>query len=637
MQRIRWKLIGFFLLLLPLLWGQGTVSATLTQLGTSGTIWVIQFNWTGDAGGNVPVTAAGNLAAIQGYELTQVECTPGNVQPSATYGVAVLDASGVDVLAGAANNVAGGQAQTFSAATATPPLQGTLRLQITKNTVAGAQGAVYVFLQKPGTLSSKKIRSMGVGGGPVNVNADWLTLANSPFADARRYNFPPQAPGGTLTAGTNTVTLAPCPIGVNGTDTAHYLYISGGTGTAEAVLITGGTCTSGLTPGTVTFTAANAHSGAWTVSSATGGIDEAACTFGGSGGTISVVVNLTLYANASGCGKAPVIVQRAAGAIIGGAFTVLGQTMSSYSMVRAAQTVPNWTTLHTLYNGTQFDIGGYPDSLQFLFNNGPVAQALVGSVNSSGVSGNANQASGVSGYGMTGSQYSNVVAVYGGAYCAGAFTQCWGANFTVGSTGTPPSGGSNLVGVEVDSNHSNTGGAAAAIIKGVTSVANLVTQPSGYAYAFQAIKTGSSFAWNTAYNSDNGAAVNGLVLGQALASGATQSQNILLVSNTGAAQSVSQIFEDQNGNLILRPASAKGVVLDPGQTGNGTVIATGQGGLQIAKNAFSALPACTAALEGLMWPVTDSTTATWGATITGLGTNHVLAYCDGSSWTVAAK
>jgi hypothetical protein len=36
-------------------------------------------------------------------------------------------------------------------------------------------------------------------------------------------------------------------------------------------------------------------------------------------------------------------------------------------------------------------------------------------------------------------------------------------------------------------------------------------------------------------------------------------------------------------------------------------------------------------------PVTDSSTNTWGATISGGGSNHVLAYYNGSNWTVAAK
>lgn len=53
--------------------------------------------------------------------------------------------------------------------------------------------------------------------------------------------------------------------------------------------------------------------------------------------------------------------------------------------------------------------------------------------------------------------------------------------------------------------------------------------------------------------------------------------------------------------------------------------------------AFSTLTACSSTGEGAMIAVADSTTATWGATITGTGSNHVLAFCDGTNWTVAAK
>lgn len=52
---------------------------------------------------------------------------------------------------------------------------------------------------------------------------------------------------------------------------------------------------------------------------------------------------------------------------------------------------------------------------------------------------------------------------------------------------------------------------------------------------------------------------------------------------------------------------------------------------------FSALPTCNSAAEGMIKKVTDSTTNTWGATITGGGSDHVGAYCDGSNWTVYAK
>lgn len=109
---------------------------------------------------------------------------------------------------------------------------------------------------------------------PSNWNAGHTIVDTSKIRSAWDYVFT-QTPGGSLTAGiTNTVTLAPVPVGINGTNTNHYLYISGGTGTAEAVLITGGTAVSGAASGTITFVPANAHSGAWTVAGASGGVQE---------------------------------------------------------------------------------------------------------------------------------------------------------------------------------------------------------------------------------------------------------------------------------------------------------------------------------------------------------------------------
>jgi len=41
-------------------------------------------------------------------------------------------------------------------------------------------------------------------------------------------------------------------------------------------------------------------------------------------------------------------------------------------------------------------------------------------------------------------------------------------------------------------------------------------------------------------------------------------------------------------------------------------------------------------VEGMLIPVTNSNVNTWGTQITGTGAFHVLAYYDGSMWTVAA-
>jgi hypothetical protein len=49
---------------------------------------------------------------------------------------------------------------------------------------------------------------------------------------------------------------------------------------------------------------------------------------------------------------------------------------------------------------------------------------------------------------------------------------------------------------------------------------------------------------------------------------------------------------------------------------------------------FSALATCVSGLEGTEAAVTDSTTVTFNATITGSGTNHIHAYCNGTNWVV---
>lgn len=59
--------------------------------------------------------------------------------------------------------------------------------------------------------------------------------------------------------------------------------------------------------------------------------------------------------------------------------------------------------------------------------------------------------------------------------------------------------------------------------------------------------------------------------------------------------------------------------------------------LRIDPTASRNLPTCASGTQGMLKPVSDSTTNTWGAPITGGGSDHVLAYCDGTNWTVAAK
>lgn len=121
---------------------------------------------------------------------------------------------------------------------------------------------------------------------------DYSQLKNGPFNLASEFSFTKRnntnATGDLSSVGSNTISLRGCPAGVNGTDSYHYVYISGGTGTAETVLITGGTCVSESTGGTLQFTTSNSHSGDWTITSATAGIQEAMVALGSNGGEVFI-------------------------------------------------------------------------------------------------------------------------------------------------------------------------------------------------------------------------------------------------------------------------------------------------------------------------------------------------------------
>lgn len=158
---------------------------------------------------------------------------------------------------------------------------------------AGAKVSLYIVAWHHNVLASE-VKAIEGFMGPNGQNLVNL-LSSNDFVVSKRFDFPAQAPGGTLNVGNNVVTLTPVPQGINGTDLNHYLYISGGTGTAEAVLITGGTAVSGAPSGTVFVNCANTHSGAWTIQTATAGIQEAISSINSTGTVIVIPGNYTIY------------------------------------------------------------------------------------------------------------------------------------------------------------------------------------------------------------------------------------------------------------------------------------------------------------------------------------------------------
>lgn len=119
--------------------------------------------------------------------------------------------------------------------------------------------------------------------GPASVTPT-PTPSTGQFAFANDFDFAAQKPGGSLVPGSNAIALTPVPRGVNGTDTGHYLYVSGGAGTSEPCLIVGGSGTSGQTTGQIIVSCGGSHSGNWTIKSASTGLEEALVFVAAAGG-----------------------------------------------------------------------------------------------------------------------------------------------------------------------------------------------------------------------------------------------------------------------------------------------------------------------------------------------------------------
>ena len=232
--------------------------------------FALTFYWTADGSGNITVTPANQLPEVaQGMRILQCETVPGSPAPTNGYSVALKNCFGTDLMGGAMASVSATANQLWGATIASPPFVGVFSLVITGNVVADAAGIVVVYFG-----ATQLINSNTGAPGPAGPAGPAGPSGMSPFTVSTDFIFAPQAPGVSLGTGNNTITLTPVPLGVNGTDTGHYLYIPDGAN-SEAVLITGGTAVGGSPTGSLIINCGNTHNGAWTIQSATAGIAEA--------------------------------------------------------------------------------------------------------------------------------------------------------------------------------------------------------------------------------------------------------------------------------------------------------------------------------------------------------------------------
>ena len=127
-------------------------------------------------------------------------------------------------------------------------------------------------------------------------------------------------------------------------------------------------------------------------------------------------------------------------------------------------------------------------------------------------------------------------------------------------------------------------------------------------------------------------------------------QNILRLLRTGSnteflylgqAGDAYGALSSKDGDLRLYAGGSSGVVWIGSSSSHNSYIggslAKFASPVQTTAVTFVSLPSCGSSTEGEMRAVTDSIVNTWGSSITGGGSSHVLAYCDGTNWTVAAK
>ena len=93
-----------------------------------------------------------------------------------------------------------------------------------------------------------------------------------------------------------------------------------------------------------------------------------------------------------------------------------------------------------------------------------------------------------------------------------------------------------------------------------------------------------------------------------------------------------ELNQTWTGNNTFNGTVAFGSTVTFGGGSGGTI--AGFLTYQMAAGNFAGLPACNSGAEGTLGAVKDSTTTTYGATITGGSSGHVLAYCNGTNWTV---
>lgn len=312
---------------------------------------------------------------------------------------------------------------------------------------------------------------------------------------------------------------------------------------------------------------------------------------------------------------------------IGGNKTFSGQVTFSGPTVFSSSSLPSPLTLVNagLFTNTQMNqyisslVGGISGSLYNIVGfPGFATEGMTGGValpNSATVL----QANGIAGYTTTLCNslvrtICNAVGVFGLGVAMANGSAAWGGNFVVNDeVGIT----TNLIGHEIDLGVSGTPSLAQALSINLSPAHSISgTMPaSGTGISITATSPSTLKFPNGIYVERGAVSSAGIWLNGMCTSGTCNSAPIALTGfDGGGVAHTANIAADTIGSVLLTPPTGAGARM-PART-------------------FSTYPACAAGTEGSWATITDSSTTTAGATITGGGAHHVLGYCNSVNWLV---
>ncbi len=167
-------LLAVVLLLAQMAFAIGTVTQGLTY-NYGETQMVLTFTWTGDSvNGTIPDTAISSEYAsrVYGLYLLGVQTNPGTGPPTTLYDLVLNDASGEDVMRGALANRSSTITESGYPPVTGVPIDGTLTLVMSGQSVASATGLVKLYFSK---TPSSGLQQTSLTGGALEATLSALS------------------------------------------------------------------------------------------------------------------------------------------------------------------------------------------------------------------------------------------------------------------------------------------------------------------------------------------------------------------------------------------------------------------------------------------------------------------------------